>query len=109
MCKQGTMDIFTIPSGAKEAYYGKKEICVDHCISRLVKVLNDNGFATRASCCGHGHSPGSIALANGCELIIAPDFESARIAEKAFPDIQGNWSTREGKALSRQVKKWLKS
>lgn len=41
---------------------GHKVIGVDACIAPLVKLLNDGGWRTIASCCGHGDSPGTIAL-----------------------------------------------
>lgn len=58
---------------------------VDECIGPLVEMLNSHGFATVASCCGHGHRPGDIALEDGRELVIAPDYATARKVEKAFP------------------------
>lgn len=42
----------------------------DPCISPLVKALNDDGLPTVSSCCGHDHSPGRIALADGRTLLI---------------------------------------
>jgi len=56
----------------------RKPVGIDACIAPLVKALNDGGIATIASCCGHGDQPGNIALADGRELIILPDFEAAR-------------------------------
>lgn len=68
-----------------------RSIEVDAEIADLVRVLNDNGFPTRASCSGHGYRPGSIVLQDGRELIIARDFEEARKIGKLFPlDINGN-------------------
>lgn len=63
---------------------------IDKCIQHLIKVLNDNGYKTVASCCGHGNRPGNIALADGRELIIAPDWESGRKVDRCFPDIHGS-------------------
>ena len=54
---------------------------VDKCIAPLIQVLNDNGFSTRASCCGHGKAFGNISLRDGRELIIMPDYETARFIE----------------------------
>ena len=34
----------------------------DPCIAPLVQALNDGGFQTVASCCGHGRRPGNIVL-----------------------------------------------
>lgn len=66
---------------------------IDKCIQPLVKALNDAGLETIASCCGHGFRPTNIALKDGREIIILPDFETARKVDKLFPkDIQGqNW------------------
>ena len=67
----------------------KKVIDVDMCIASLVRALNSYGVQTVASCCGHGKRPGNITLADGRELIIAPDYETGRIIDKAFPPING--------------------
>jgi hypothetical protein len=63
---------------------------IDKCIHPLVKALNDVGMATIASCCGHGRTNGNIALRDGREIIIVPDYETARKIEKLFPGIHGN-------------------
>lgn len=60
---------------------------VDICIAPLVQVLNDIGMRTAASCCGHGIRPGIISLYDGRELLIAPDFDTARKVEAAFPPL----------------------
>ena len=65
----------------------EKKFDIDHCISKIVKVLNDVGLKTIASCCGHKRRPGSIVLADGREIIIAPDYESARKIDSIFPPI----------------------
>lgn len=62
---------------------------IDECIKPLIKALNDCGLETIASCCGHGDTNGIIALKDGREIIIAPDFETARRIERDFPDIHG--------------------
>lgn len=74
--------------GAREPFY------VDRCLVPLVKALWSAGFTTVASCCGHGHRPGNIALDDGRELIIAPDYESGRKIDAIFPDIHGNPPTK---------------
>lgn len=63
---------------------------IDECIKPLLKALNQCGMETVASCCGHGNTNGNIALKDGREIIIAPNFETARKIEKYFPDIHGN-------------------
>lgn len=42
----------------------------DPCIAPLVAALNDAGVRTVASCYGHGARPGSVALADGHELVL---------------------------------------
>lgn len=56
----------------------------DPCIAQIVQALNDGGIRTVASCCGHGAVNGNIALADGRELIIAADYETARTVERAL-------------------------
>jgi len=51
---------------------------VDRCIAPLVRVLNESGIKTEASCCGHGHIPGCISLADGRELVVYPTQETSR-------------------------------
>lgn len=60
---------------------------VDRCIATIVLALNNVGLTTVASCCGHGKCPGNIALADGREIIICTDYESARKIDKIFPPI----------------------
>jgi hypothetical protein len=50
---------------------------LDPCVRELISVLNNNGFKTIASCCGHGQRPGIISLADGRELVIARNFQEA--------------------------------
>lgn len=66
---------------------------VDSCIVPLVRALDDAGIRTIASCCGHGHRPGSIAIEDGRELLIARNFNEARALTAGFPDIHGNPTT----------------
>jgi hypothetical protein len=75
MCEWGNTKILNING---------KDRNIDSCIFDLVKCLNDNGFKTIACCCGHGKVPGDIALVDGRELIIMPNFNSARKIEKFF-------------------------
>ena len=50
----------------------------DPCLSEIVQALNDGGFQTISSCCGHGHRPGTIMLEDGREFLLLPDFDTAR-------------------------------
>ena len=70
-------------------------VSVDPCISSLVQVLNDSGFKTLASCCGHGHRPGSIVLDDNREFFIASDYEEGRkidniLSNAGYKSIQGD-------------------
>jgi hypothetical protein len=58
---------------------GTPTVWCDPCIAPLVDALQPVGRV--ASCCGHG-SFGNVVLADGRELMILPDFESARRAER---------------------------
>lgn len=49
----------------------------DPCLLPMVQALVDAGMPTIASCCGHGRVLGRVTLADGRELLIAPDFETA--------------------------------
>lgn len=62
---------------------------VDPCIAPIVQALNDAGIQTLASCCGHGHRPGSIILEDGREILIARSRDEARCMDAGFPDIHG--------------------
>lgn len=88
MCDHGTSILLEVFIPAHLSYTGEDRIAtkgIDACIAPIVKALNDAGAATVASCCGHGHRPGNIALADGREIIIAPDFETGRRIDKLFP------------------------
>lgn len=70
---------------------GTPTVWCDPCIAPLVRMLNDGGLATVASCCGHGHRPGRISLVDGRELLIVPDFDTAQVIDRAFPiDVNGD-------------------
>lgn len=83
MCKQGNTVSFTILN----AKYEPRLIDVDSCIAEIVRAFNAIGLVTVASCCGHGKRPGNIALADGREIIISPDYETARKIDELFPPI----------------------
>jgi hypothetical protein len=88
MCAWGTSVELTVMIPADLSHTGAarpKLVGIDACIAPIVKALNDAGIATVASCCGHGKGPGSIALADGRELIIAADFETGQAVNAAFP------------------------
>lgn len=92
MCKQGETALVYANHAFRD---------VDRCIAPMVKALNEAGIHTIASCCGHGVRPGSIALVDGRELLIAPDYDTARIAERAFPPLNpGGEAPTSGEAAS---------
>lgn len=62
---------------------GTPTVWCDPEIVDLVLALNKGGIPTVASCSGHGVNWGNIALRDGRELFIAPDFNSARAFERA--------------------------
>jgi len=55
-----------------------RTVLIDHCIAPIIDALNAAGIPTVASCCGHGKGMGNIALADGRELAISPDFDAGR-------------------------------
>ena len=69
--------------------YDRGPFGVDASLAPLVKALNAAGIMTVASCSGHGHRPGSIALRDGRELLVLPNFEAARELDRLWPDIHG--------------------
>lgn len=80
MCEHGT---------TRTAQIRGESVGVDSCIYETVLALNRGGVETVASCCGHGNRPGNIALKDGRELLILPDYETARSLDKLWPDIHG--------------------
>lgn len=60
-------------------------IDVDASIAPIVAALNAAGVETIASCSGHSHRPGNIALRDGREIIIARDFDEGRLIDSLFP------------------------
>jgi hypothetical protein len=69
---------------------GTATVWCDPEISDLVDALNNGQLATVASCSGHGQRPGVISLLDGRELIIAKDYQEARMIERLIPiDING--------------------
>ena len=73
---------------------GRPSVWCDPEIADIVQALNAGGVPTVASCCGHGHRPGCIALVDGRELFVAKDHAEARAIDEAFPvDINGAENT----------------
>ena len=86
MCKWGTDTEVILCVPRKN---GMETVKVDSCIAKIIQALNNFDIQTVASCCGHGNRPGNIALADGRELFIVPDYESGRALDKKYPDIWG--------------------
>lgn len=63
---------------------GTPTVWCDPCIEPMVRALNDGGITTVASCCGHGKGLATIALADGREIFIAENFDSARQIDQMF-------------------------
>lgn len=90
MCKWGTTTNLTVTIPAHLSHTGAERQDVkdiDSCIVDIVRALNDAGIITVASCCGHGKRPGNIALLDGREIIIAPDYETGRLIDSIFPPV----------------------
>ena len=105
MCKHGT----TKPALVMKADGSWDFVDVDACIQPIIESLNVAGLVTIASCCGHGNRPGNIALADGREIIVTPDFETARRVDDLFPNIHGEDSSAmivETELLERIWKEW---
>jgi hypothetical protein len=65
---------------------GTPDIWCDPEIADLVTAINKGGLRTVASCSGHGHRPGTIALQDGRELLILANYVEARKAEAFWPN-----------------------
>lgn len=63
-------------------------VFVDACIQPLVQAINDAGFQTINSCCGHGQRPGWIALEDGRHVLIAKDHAEMRQMDAGFPALE---------------------
>ncbi len=65
MCEWGNTVKMWVTIPANLSHTGKdyrKFAEIDSCISGFVKMLNDAGIETVASCCGHGKQSPSITL-----------------------------------------------
>jgi hypothetical protein len=104
MCEWGTTTEMEVTIPAHLSYTGqarRKMVGIDSCVASIVAALNAGGVPTVASCCGHGKRPGNVALGDGRELIVAPNFSTAREVEQAFP------RTSAAKGGSASVTIWL--
>lgn len=70
---------------------GKATVWCDPCLAPLIRALNRGGLRTVASCCGHGHRPGRISLADGRELFLVANYKAATELDRFYPtDINGD-------------------
>lgn len=79
MCQWGNETLCLVPMPAELSHTGEFRWAikgVDACIAPIVDALNAAGIYTANSCCGHGKSPGRIALHDGRELVIVQREES---------------------------------
>ena len=68
MCSWGTDVELELEIPAHLSHSGAsytRRVKIDACIAPIVRVLNDAGIKTIASCCGHSKGSGRIDLANG--------------------------------------------
>ena len=79
----------------------KKRINVDRCIAELIAALNEAGFYTEASCCGHGIRPITIALTHNRWLIICNDEQRQEI-DRVFPSLLEGTAHSPGKNTSKE-------
>jgi hypothetical protein len=63
-------------------------------IADLVQALNAGGVRTVASCSGHGEKNGIISLKDGRELLVLPNYETARDFERHAELRQACWDAR---------------
>lgn len=68
---------------------GVNIVYVDACIQKLVQGLNNAGFQTINSCCGHGQRPGWIALENGNHILIAKNHEEMLHMSRGYSALRG--------------------
>lgn len=78
---------------------GTPTIWCDPEVVDLVTALNTNRLRTVASCSGHGHRPGFIALKDGRVLLVCASLDEAQKADHVWPDINGNTRTPERPAI----------
>lgn len=69
---------------------GKPTIWCDPEVVWLVKLLNDGGVPTVASCSGHGYQPPTVALSDGRVLVVLDDLDALARVNVVFGfDING--------------------
>lgn len=71
--------------GTVVVHTSRGPVDVDSSLAPFVSLLNMMGLETKASCSGHGHRPGNIALRDGREIIIARNWCEGRRIDTLFP------------------------
>lgn len=92
MCKWGTTVEMEVTIPAHLSHTGeerKKVIGVDACIAPIVVALNAGGITTVASCCGHGHLPGNVILADDTWLTLLTREQAQALNDSIGVNIQG--------------------
>jgi len=80
---------------------GYTHVGVDPCIAPIIAALNDAECQTVASCCGHNHQPGSIALEDGRWVVILKDHADYLKVAALFPDTHGEvWGGAEPRTMT---------
>lgn len=70
---------------------GVPTVWCDPEIADVVAALNTHGLRTVASCSGHGHRPGVVALQDGRQLMVFDNEGDFKAAQAVFPkDINGD-------------------
>lgn len=102
MCKWGTTVEMEVTIPAHLSHTGEartKVIGVDACIAQLVAALNAGGITTVASCCGHGHLPGNVILADDTWLTLLTREQAQALNASIGVNIHG-----EPNAAAKRVK-----
>lgn len=68
---------------------GTATVWCDPCLAPLIRVLNNGGIGTIASCCGHGEYPGWVMLTDG-RFIDVYESQEQQISVR-YPDRLDAW------------------
>ena len=94
MCEQGNEKEIKLTDGTVRS--------CDECIQPFVQMLNDFGWQTLNSCCGHGKRPTTVILKDGREIHILPNWYEGRIVDGLYPPL--HWWEKGN--LKYKVKMW---
>ena len=82
MCEWGNYVQVEAIIKISEFDYVMEFVQVDECIAPIVQALSNANIPTIACCCGHGKHHGSIILGDGREMLVMPDYASARAVDR---------------------------